>query len=96
MAIVLRSAAEIEKIRDSNRIVLLAMDAVSNNIVPGVSTLELDAIAESILIENKALPAFKGYRGFKHTICASINEQVVHGVPSDRILIDGDIVSIDI
>ena len=96
MAIVLRSAAEIEKIRDSNRIVLLAMDAVSNNIVPGVSTLELDAIAESILIENKALPAFKGYRGFKHTICASINEQVVHGVPSHRKLIDGDIVSIDI
>ena len=96
MAIVLRSAAEIEKIRDSNRIVLLAMDAVSNNIVPGVSTLELDAIAESILIENKALPAFKGYRGFKHTICASINEQVVHGVPSERKLLEGDIVSIDI
>ena len=54
MAIVLRSAAEIEKIRDSNRIVLLAMDAVSNNIVPGVSTLELDAIAESILINSMA------------------------------------------
>ena len=96
MAIVLRSAAEIEKLRDSNRIVLLAMDAISSRIVPGISTLELDGIAESILLENSALPAFKGYRGFQHTICASINEQVVHGVPSERTLSDGDIVSIDI
>ncbi|MED5579823.1 MAG: type I methionyl aminopeptidase [Nitrospinota bacterium] len=96
MAIVLRSATEIEKLRDSNRVVLLAMDAVSSKISPGVSTLELDVIAESVLLENGALPAFKGYRGFKHTICASINEQVVHGVPSVRKLLDGDIVSIDI
>ena len=96
MAIVLRSAAEIERLRESNRIVLLAMDAVSSRIAPGISTLELDSLAESILLENGALPAFKGYRGFKHTICSSINEQVVHGVPSERMLLDGDIVSIDI
>tara|TARA_B100000686_G_scaffold63618_1_gene68331 strand:+ start:10961 stop:11716 length:756 start_codon:yes stop_codon:yes gene_type:complete len=96
MAIVLRSSDEIEKIRDSNRIVLLAMDEVSRNISPGVSTLELDTLVETILLENGALPAFKGYRGYEHTICASINEQVVHGVPSERKLLEGDIVSIDI
>ncbi len=96
MAIILRSRKEIERLRDSNRVVMSVMGELKNAIRPGITTLELDALAERIIREQGAVPAFKGYRGYQHTICASVNEEVVHGVPSGRKLEEGDIVSVDV
>ncbi|MCY3824788.1 MAG: type I methionyl aminopeptidase [Nitrospinae bacterium] len=96
MAIILRSRKEIERLRASNRVVMSVMSELREAIRPGVTTLELDALAERIIREQGAVPAFKGYRGYQHTICASINEEVVHGVPSKKKLEEGDIVSVDV
>lgn len=96
MAIILRSRKEIERLRDSNRVVTRVMEKLRKAIRPGVSTLELDAMAERTIREAGAIPAFKGYKGYRHTICASVNEEVVHGVPSGRKLKEGDIVSVDV
>lgn len=96
MAIILRSRKEIERLRASNRVVMSVMSELREAIRPGVTTLELDALAERIIREQGAIPAFKGYRGYRHTICASINEEVVHGVPSGKKLEEGDIVSVDV
>ncbi len=96
MAIILRSQKEIERLRDSNRVVMNVMGELKETIRPGVSTLDLDALAERIIRSQGAIPAFKGYRGYRHTICASVNEEVVHGVPSGRKLVEGDIVSVDV
>ncbi len=96
MAIILRSQKEIERLRASNRVVMCVMEELRKEIRPGASTLELDALAERIIRSQGALPAFKGYRGYEHTICASVNEEVVHGVPSERKLREGDIVSVDV
>lgn len=96
MAIILRSRKEIERLRESNRVVMSVMSELREAIRPGVTTLELDALAERIIREQGAIPAFKGYRGYRHTICASINEEVVHGVPSEKKLEEGDIVSVDV
>lgn len=94
--IVLRSPEEIEKLRASNRVVALVMKKLKKAVRPGVTTLELDEMAETLVREMGATPAFKGYKGYQHTICASVNEQVVHGIPSDRKLQEGDIITIDI
>lgn len=96
MAIILRSRKEIERLRSSNRVVMSVMAELKEAIRPGVTTLELDVMAERIIREQGAVPAFKGYRGYQHTICASINEEVVHGVPSGKKLKEGDIVSVDV
>lgn len=73
------------------------LETMKDAVKPGVSTIELDEIAERIIIANKAIPAFKGYHGFPATICSSVNEQVVHGIPSkDVILKDGDVISVDV
>ena len=96
MAIILRSRKEIERLRASNRVVMSVMSELREAIRPGVTTLELDALAERIIREQGAVPAFKGYRGYQHTICASVNEEVVHGVPSEKKLEEGDIVSVDV
>ena len=96
MAIILRSRKEIERLRASNRVVMSVMAQLKEAIRPGVTTLELDALAERVIREQGAIPAFKGYRGYRHTICASINEEVVHGVPSGKKLEEGDIVSVDV
>ena len=64
-------------------------------VAPGVSTLDLDAAAERLVRAGGAEPAFKGYRGYPSTLCASVNEQVIHGIPSKRPLVDGDIISLD-
>ena len=96
MAIILRSRKEIERLRASNRVVMSVMSELREAIRPGVTTLELDALAERIIREEGAIPAFKGYRGYQHSICASINEEVVHGVPSKKELEEGDIVSVDV
>ena len=96
MAIILRSRKEIERLRASNRVVMSVMAELKRAIRSGVTTLELDALAERIIRGEGAIPAFKGYRGYQHTICASINEEVVHGVPSEKKLKEGDIVSVDV
>ncbi len=69
---------------------------VANNIKPGITTLELDKIAHDFIIENDCIPSFLNYNGFPGSICTSINEVVVHGIPNDRVLMDGDIISVDI
>lgn len=87
---------EIEKIRIADQIVAGALDLVEGRVQAGVSLLDLDQIAETYILSKGGKPAFKGYHEFPATICASVNEQVVHGIPSGRKLIDGDIVGIDI
>ena len=94
--IALRTGREIELIRNSCRVVGTAHRALRGWIRPGVTTAELDRVAEKTLAAHGAIPAFKGYHGYPATACISINEQVVHGIPGDRALQEGDIVSIDI
>lgn len=86
---------EIERIRKSSLLVGKALAVVAGKIRPGVKTIELDKAAEEFIRDNNALPAFKGYRDFPATLCTSINEQVVHGIPGNRELKDGDIISVD-
>ena len=95
--IIRKSLREIELMRIAGRIVALAHQEVKKHIAPGVSTLELDQIAERVIRENGATPSFKGYGGFPGSICASINDVVVHGIPkASTILKEGDIISVDI
>jgi methionyl aminopeptidase len=81
--------------RVSNQIVARALEALAQAVKPGVTTLELDRIAEEFLRQEGAVPAFKGYKGYAFALCASVNEEVVHGIPSERALVEGDIVSLD-
>ncbi|MCC7124044.1 MAG: type I methionyl aminopeptidase [Acidobacteria bacterium] len=90
-----RSAAEIERLARVNRLVAQVLAELMATVAPGVSTADLDALAERRLREAGAEPAFKGYHGYPATICASVNEQVIHGIPNPRPLKDGDIVSVD-
>ena len=93
--IVCRSSAEIEKLRAVNRLVGEVLAELRSTAAPGVTTGDLDRLAEKRVREAGAEPAFKGYHGFPATICSSVNEQVVHGIPSERGLREGDVVSID-
>jgi len=92
---VLKSAAEIEILRENAIIVSKTLAEVAKNIEPGVKTIALDRIAEEFIRSQGAVPGFKGYRGFPNTLCISVNEEVVHGIPGERVLKNGDIVSID-
>ena len=94
--IILKSEREINYLRDAGRIVAEAHQEVKKAVKPGVTTLDLDKIAEEYIKSRGAIPAFKGYHGFTGNICASVNEQVVHGIPGLRELNTGDNVSIDI
>lgn len=88
---------EVERIRESAQIVGRCLLMLSREVRPGVSTLELDRLAEAFIRDSGGEPAFKGYRGFPASICASINEEVVHGIPrGNRLLREGDIISLDI
>ncbi|MBI9038059.1 MAG: type I methionyl aminopeptidase [Bacteroidales bacterium] len=91
----IKTEEEIELIRESSLLVGKTLAEVAKHIKPGVKTIELDRIAEEFIRDNYALPGFKGYNGFPNTLCISINEQVVHGIPGNRVLIEGDIASID-
>jgi methionyl aminopeptidase len=93
--IILKSPAEIEKMRRAGRIVADTRQKVVEAVRPGVTTEQLDRVAEEHIAAEGATPNFKGYRGFPATICASINEQVVHGIPGKRVLKEGDLVSLD-
>ena len=90
-----KSLEEIELIRESSLIVAKALGEVAKIIKPGIRTSDLDKVAEEFIRDSNAKPAFKGYRGFPSTLCISINECVVHGIPSERVVKDGDIVSVD-
>ncbi len=92
-----KSRDEIKKMRHAGHIVALVHQKMKEIIEPGISTKELDNIAMQIIKENRAVPTFLGYHGFPGCICASINEEVVHGIPSEnRILNEGDIISVDV
>ena len=93
--IVCKSPSEIEKMRAANGLVAEVLAQLAAMVGPGVTTQQLDSAAERLVHERGAEPAFKGYRGYPATLCASVNEQVVHGIPSDRPLAEGDILSLD-
>jgi methionyl aminopeptidase len=94
--IILRSEREIAKLRSSNRLVAEVLKEIKKAIRAGITTKELNDLADSLLREKDAIPAFKGYRGFPMTLCTSLNEEVVHGIPSDRKLEEGFIISLDL
>lgn len=94
--IVYKSDREIALMREAGRVVAEALEAVEKAIAPGATTASLDQLVEEIMLKRGARPAFKGYRGFPASICTSINNEVVHGIPGLKTLSDGDIISIDI
>ncbi len=94
--ITIKSSTEIELMRQAGRIVAETLAMLGNAIKPGITTLELDTMAQRYIRESNAEPAFLGYCGYPASICASINEEVVHGIPSNRRLKEGDIMSIDV
>ncbi len=91
-----KSKAEIELIRESSLIVANTLAMVAAAIKPGMTTLQLDALAEQFILDHKALPSFKGYHDFPFATCISVNDAVVHGFPNKREIIDGDIISVDV
>lgn len=90
-----KSEEEIELIRESSLLVGKTLAEVAKHLKPGIETIYLDKIAEEFIHSHGAKPGFKGYNGFKNTLCISINEEVVHGIPGKRVIKEGDIVSID-
>ncbi len=93
--IVCKSPDELQRMRAANRLVAQVLSELQAAVVPGVTTQELDTVAEARIVEAGAVPAFKGYHGYPATLCASINDAVVHGIPSSRALEAGDIISLD-
>ena len=93
--IYLKTDEEIELLRESNLLVGQTLGELAKWVAPGVTTLQLDRIAEEFIRDHQAVPGFLGYAGYPNTLCVSVNEQIVHGIPSDYTLKEGDIVSID-
>ena len=94
--IIKKSPAEIEAMKEAGRVSAKALREVGAHVRPGVSTIEMDELAESVIRAQGGIPAFKGYGGFPGSICASVNEQIVHGIPSAGVVLrEGDIISID-
>ena len=94
--IFLKTEEEIELLRESNLLVCKTLAELAKVIQPGITTAQLDKLAEEFIRDNGATPAFKGYCGFPASLCTSVNDQVVHGIPSDKVILrDGDIVSVD-
>lgn len=95
--IVLKSAHELALMREAGRIVAEVLERLREEVAPGITTGDLERIAEEIIVKRYgAIPSFKGYRGFPGMVCTSINEEIVHGIPGKRVLHEGDIVSIDV
>ncbi|MEG1990258.1 MAG: type I methionyl aminopeptidase [Terrisporobacter sp.] len=99
----IKSEKEIELMKESARVLKLVLSDVEKEIKPGVTTAYLDKIAEKVMLDNGSIPSFKGeecpYRGgkpFKHALCLSVNDEIIHGIPSDRVLKDGDLVCVDL
>lgn len=93
--VTIKTEEEIDLLRESSLLVGKTLAEIAKVIEPGVSTAKLDQLAEEFIRDHHAVPGFKGYGGFPNTLCMSINEEVVHGIPGDRIIKDGDVVSID-
>ena len=93
--IYIRSEEEIFLLRESSLLVGKTLAEVAKHLKPGIKTIDLDRIAEAYIRDHHAVPGFKGYRGYPATLCISINDQVVHGIPGEMLLKDGDIVSVD-
>lgn len=94
--IILKSPEEIEMIAQSCLIVAKTIDAIKGVVKPGVTTEEIDSFADAYIRANNAVPAFKGYRGYPASICTSVNNEVIHGIPSNRVLKEGDILGVDL
>ena len=94
--IILKTPAEIEIMAEASRVVAEVLEIIRKEVRPGVSTDDLDRLAEKEILARGAVPAFKGYRKYPKTLCASVNEQVVHGIPSGRKLKEGDIIGLDL
>jgi methionyl aminopeptidase len=95
MRIILKSRDEVERLRRSNIIVAETLSKIQEIVKPGITTIEMNAVCERELKKRNAKPAFKGYKGYPFSLCVSVNDEVVHGMPSNRVLKDGDIVSLD-
>ena len=93
--IIIKTTEEIEKLRDSNQLVSKTLAEIAKLIKPGVTTEKLDQVAEEFIRDNNAVPGFLGYNGYPKTLCTSVNSQVVHGIPSDYVLKEGDLLSVD-
>jgi len=93
--VILKLPEEIEKARASNKIVAEILNKIKEKVKPGIKRKDLNKLAEEIADKRGARPAFKGYRGFPYALCTSVNEEVVHGMPSDRVLVEGDIIGLD-
>jgi len=95
--IVLKSAHELALMREAGRIVAEVLAGIQEAVVPGITTGELEKVAGAIIVDQHgAIPSFKGYRGFPGLVCTSINEEIVHGIPGERVLHEGDIVGVDV
>jgi len=91
----LKTDEEVGLLKESNMLVSRTLAEIASIIRPGITTLYLDKMAETFILDNGATPAFKGYGGFPNTLCTSVNDEVVHGIPSGYVLRDGDIISVD-
>jgi methionyl aminopeptidase len=94
--ITLKSPSELERMREAGRIVAVVLTLLREKVAPGVTTRELNALAEETILKHGAVPSFKGYRGYPAALCVSINEEVVHGIPGSRVINEGDLVSMDV
>ncbi|MGI6073302.1 MAG: type I methionyl aminopeptidase [Fermentimonas sp.] len=94
-SIILKTADEIEFMRAANRLVGMTLGELSKHIKPGITTLQLDKIADEFIRDHGAIPSFLGYGGFPNSICTSVNEHVVHGIPNNIPLQEGDVISVD-
>jgi methionyl aminopeptidase len=94
--IILKSPEEMKKMEQSCLIVAKTLDYLKDMVRPGVTTMEIERLADDYIKSKSAMPAFKGYRGYPASICASVNNEVIHGIPSDRVLEEGDILGIDL
>ncbi len=92
----LKTEEDLRALREAGRILAAVLRQLRQNLVPGITTEEIDRLTEEIFRQKKVIPAFKGYRGFPASVCVSVNEEVVHGIPGPRVIKDGDIVSLDL
>jgi len=94
--ICLRSPKELQMLKLSGKILAAVMHKIERIVQPGITTKDIDRLSEELILKEKAVAAFKGYKGFPATACVSVNEEVVHGIPGPRVILEGDIVSIDL
>jgi len=92
----IKSEKDLQMLRRSGQILSAVMRKVQKSVRPGITTLDIDRLSEELILKENALAAFKGYKGFPATACVSVNEEIVHGIPSPRVILEGDIVSIDL